>query len=152
MKQCTIPFATDPPTEMLGLPGSCLRLLCTTLENSAIDLWYANVTLAGGSVWLKDWSSVNERVGRNPDVAKYLGIYFAFGVGSAALVVVQTLILWIFCSIEVRPFPCHQTQMVSLSPKCMYPSIIVAFRYAGETDRKTANTRGRGNTGLPQIA
>ena len=31
----------------------------------------------------------------------YLGIYFAFGVGSAALVVLQTLILWIFCSIEV---------------------------------------------------
>ena len=44
---------------------------------------------------------VNERAGRNPDVAKYLGIYFAFGVGSAALVVLQTLILWIFCSIEV---------------------------------------------------
>jgi hypothetical protein len=31
----------------------------------------------------------------------YIGIYFAFGIGSAALVVVQTLILWIFCSIEV---------------------------------------------------
>ncbi|KAG9549242.1 ATP-binding cassette glutathione S-conjugate transporter, partial [Aureobasidium melanogenum] len=29
-----------------------------------------------------------------------IGIYFAFGIGSAALVVVQTLILWIFCSIE----------------------------------------------------
>jgi hypothetical protein len=37
----------------------------------------------------------------NPSVGKYIGIYFAFGVGSAALVVVQTLILWIFCSIEV---------------------------------------------------
>lgn len=35
-------------------------------------------------------------------MGKYIGIYFAFGVGSAALVVVQTLILWIFCSIEVR--------------------------------------------------
>jgi hypothetical protein len=34
-------------------------------------------------------------------VGKYIGIYFAFGVGSAALSVVQTLILWIFCSIEV---------------------------------------------------
>lgn len=34
-------------------------------------------------------------------MGKYIGIYFAFGVGSAALVVVQTLILWIFCSIEV---------------------------------------------------
>ncbi|KAI8947440.1 metal resistance protein YCF1 [Xylaria longipes] len=54
----------------------------------------------GGSVWLKTWAERNSAVGGNPDVAKYLGIYFAFGVGSAALTVVQTLILWIFCSIE----------------------------------------------------
>jgi len=52
-------------------------------------------------VWLKHWSEINQRYGGNPDVGKYIGIYFAFGVGSAALVVVQTLILWIFCSIEV---------------------------------------------------
>jgi len=37
----------------------------------------------------------------NPDVGKYIGVYFAFGIGSASLVVIQTLILWIFCSIEV---------------------------------------------------
>ncbi|KAK5166126.1 ATP-binding cassette glutathione S-conjugate transporter ycf1 [Saxophila tyrrhenica] len=60
----------------------------------------AQTAQIGGSVWLKDWSSINERLGGNPNVAYYLGIYFAFGVGSAALVVVQTLILWIFCSIE----------------------------------------------------
>ncbi|KAI0408708.1 metal resistance protein YCF1 [Xylaria palmicola] len=54
----------------------------------------------GGSVWLKNWAERNSAVGGNPDVAKYLGVYFAFGVGSAALTVVQTLILWIFCSIE----------------------------------------------------
>ncbi|GAW21801.1 hypothetical protein ANO14919_113260 [Xylariales sp. No.14919] len=54
----------------------------------------------GGSVWLKTWAERNSAVGGNPDVGKYLGIYFAFGVGSAALTVVQTLILWIFCSIE----------------------------------------------------
>lgn len=40
----------------------------------------------------------------NKDIGKYLGIYFAFGIGSSALVVVQTLILWIFCSIEVSVF------------------------------------------------
>ena len=57
---------------------------------------------AGASVWLKQWSEVNQRYGGNPNVGKYIGIYFAFGIGSAALVVVQTLILWIFCSIEVR--------------------------------------------------
>jgi hypothetical protein len=55
----------------------------------------------GGSVWLKNWSEVNGKAGKNPQVGKYLGIYFALGIGSSALVVVQTLILWIFCSIEV---------------------------------------------------
>lgn len=52
---------------------------------------------------MKNWSEINGEYGGNPDIGKYIGIYFAFGVGSAALVVVQTLILWIFCSIEVRP-------------------------------------------------
>jgi hypothetical protein len=59
----------------------------------------------GASVWLKQWSEVNQRAGGNPQVGKYIGIYFAFGIGSAALVVVQTLILWIFCSIEVCNTP-----------------------------------------------
>lgn len=62
----------------------------------------AETAKIGGSLWLKDWSEVNERYGSNPQVGKYIGIYFAFGIGSAALAVVQTLILWIFCSIEVR--------------------------------------------------
>jgi ATP-binding cassette subfamily C (CFTR/MRP) protein 1 len=57
--------------------------------------------MAGGSVWLKHWSYVNGKNGTNPRIGYYIGIYFALGVGSAALVVVQTLILWIFCSIEV---------------------------------------------------
>jgi hypothetical protein len=56
---------------------------------------------AGGSVWLKQWAEVNGEEGKNPNVGKYIGIYFAFGIGSASLVVIQTLILWIFCSIEV---------------------------------------------------
>jgi hypothetical protein len=60
------------------------------------------LTLQGASVWLRHWSEANQRYGGNPHVGRYIGIYFAFGVGSAALVVVQTLILWIFCSIEVR--------------------------------------------------
>ncbi|KAL8836868.1 MAG: hypothetical protein Q9170_002759 [Blastenia crenularia] len=54
----------------------------------------------GGSLWLKHWSEINQEYGGNPEVGKYIGVYFAFGVGSAGLVVVQTLILWIFCSIE----------------------------------------------------
>ena len=52
-------------------------------------------------MWLKEWAEVNQAYGSNPDVVRYIGIYFAFGVGSAALAVVQTLVLWIFCSIEV---------------------------------------------------
>ena len=64
----------------------------------------AQTASVGGNLWLKDWAEVNQENGFNPDVGKYIGIYFAFGVGSAALVVVQTLILWIFCSIEVRKF------------------------------------------------
>ncbi|KAF5844535.1 hypothetical protein GGP41_007571 [Bipolaris sorokiniana] len=60
----------------------------------------AQTTSIGANVWLKHWSDVNQRYGGNPHVGRYIGIYFSFGVGSAALVVVQTLILWIFCSIE----------------------------------------------------
>ena len=52
-------------------------------------------------MWLKRWSEVNGDQGMNPHVGFYIGIYFALGIGSAALVVVQTLILWILCSIEV---------------------------------------------------
>jgi hypothetical protein len=48
---------------------------------------------------------MNSRSGANPHVGKYIGIYFAFGIGNAALVVLQTLILWIFCSIEVSLRP-----------------------------------------------
>ncbi|KAI0887499.1 P-loop containing nucleoside triphosphate hydrolase protein [Annulohypoxylon maeteangense] len=60
----------------------------------------AQAAQIAGSVWLKNWSEVNGKAKANPDVGKYLGIYFALGVGSSALAVVQTLILWIFCSIE----------------------------------------------------
>jgi ATP-binding cassette, subfamily C (CFTR/MRP), member 1 len=56
----------------------------------------------GGGVWLKEWAEANGRAGGNPDVGKFIGIYFAFGIGASALTVIQTLILWIFCSIEVR--------------------------------------------------
>jgi ATP-binding cassette, subfamily C (CFTR/MRP), member 1 len=66
----------------------------------------ANTAQIGGSVWLKEWAETNSREGGNPDIGKYLGIYFAFGIGSALLTVVQTLILWIFCSIEVRACNC----------------------------------------------
>ena len=62
----------------------------------------AQTAQIGGSLWLKNWSEVNQDFGGNPEVGYYIGIYFAFGIGGAVLVVVQTLILWIFCSIEVN--------------------------------------------------
>lgn len=55
----------------------------------------------GGSVWLKEWSDTNQKLGYNTEFSKFIGIYFAFGVGASALSVAQTLVLWIFCSIEV---------------------------------------------------
>lgn len=55
----------------------------------------------GASVWLKEWSDENQKNGTNDHIGKFIGIYFVFGIGSSALTVVQTLILWIFCSIEV---------------------------------------------------
>lgn len=61
----------------------------------------AQVAQVGGSLWLKRWAEVNQDYNGNPQIGKYIGIYFAFGVGSAVLIVIQTLILWIFCSIEV---------------------------------------------------
>ncbi|EMR62218.1 putative metal resistance protein ycf1 protein [Eutypa lata UCREL1] len=38
----------------------------------------------GGSFWLKNWAEMNSKVHANPNVGMYLGIYFAFGIGSAA--------------------------------------------------------------------
>jgi ABC-type multidrug transport system fused ATPase/permease subunit len=50
--------------------------------------------------WLKNWTDYNEAHGRNESVGKFIGIYLAFGLGSSLLVIMQNLILWIFCSIE----------------------------------------------------
>ena len=65
-----------------------------------LTLLGAQTAQVGGNVWLKDWAEHNSKLHSNDGFGKYIGIYFAFGIGSAALVVVQTLILWIFCSIE----------------------------------------------------
>ena len=54
----------------------------------------------GSSFWLKKWSESGDR-DDSPSVGYFIGIYFALGMGSAALVIVQNLLLWIFCAIEV---------------------------------------------------
>ena len=65
-----------------------------------VALAAAQTAQIGGSFWLKSWSEHNEQSNSNSQVGKYIGVYFAFGIGGAALVVIQTLLLWIFCSIE----------------------------------------------------
>lgn len=67
------------------------------------DSWrHANCATAG-SVWLKEWSESNSRSNSNAQVGRYIGIYFAFGFGSAALTMAQSLILWLLCAVEVCP-------------------------------------------------
>lgn len=51
------------------------------------------------NVWLKHWSEINTFYGSNPHLVYYLVIYILLGVGSSLLVLVQTLILWIYCTI-----------------------------------------------------
>ncbi|KAK5652526.1 hypothetical protein OQA88_10432 [Cercophora sp. LCS_1] len=65
-----------------------------------VTLITAQAAQIAGSFWLKNWAERNTEAGTNPDIGKYLGIYFAFGIGAAGLTALQTLILWIFCSIE----------------------------------------------------
>jgi len=67
----------------------------------AAALLCAQTASMGSSVWLKEWSEANQEKGYNADIGKFIGIYFAFGIGAAGLTVIQTLVLWIFCSIEV---------------------------------------------------
>lgn len=51
------------------------------------------------SVWLKHWSEVNTELGSNPNIPKYLGIYFLLGIGFSFCSLIQTSFMWIFCSI-----------------------------------------------------
>ncbi|KAJ5280205.1 Metal resistance protein YCF1 [Penicillium angulare] len=53
-----------------------------------------------GNFWLKSWTEINEKHGGNEKTGLFIGVYLAFGLGSSLLVIVQNLILWIFCSIE----------------------------------------------------
>lgn len=76
-----------------NLFGVAIYMLCLVCSQAAT---------VGGNVWLKKWSEGNGKSHSNDHVGKYIGIYFAFGIGASALVVVQSLVLWIFCAIEVR--------------------------------------------------
>lgn len=73
-------------------PTSVMIFLVSTVLSMLVSV--------GANVWLKHWSEVNSRYGYNPDILKYLGIYFLLGFGSSALVLVQTCIMWIWCTIQ----------------------------------------------------
>jgi ATP-binding cassette subfamily C (CFTR/MRP) protein 1 len=71
----------------------------------AVCLWIFIVLLVqslqvSGSVWVKHWAEQNEKTGSNMSIAKNVGVYFGLGIVASAMVVVQTMIMWIFCSIR----------------------------------------------------
>jgi hypothetical protein len=104
-----------------------------------VALLTAQTAQVAGGFWLKRWSEVNEIAGKNPQVGKYIGIYFAFGFGSSALVVIQTLILWIFCSIEAsRKFHERMAYAIFRSPMSFFettPSGRVLNRFSSDIYR-----------------
>ncbi|KAL1984730.1 hypothetical protein VTN96DRAFT_8763 [Rasamsonia emersonii] len=104
-----------------------------------LALLAAQTTQVAGGFWLKRWSEVNEIVGGNPEIGKYIGIYFAFGFGSSALVVLQTLILWIFCSIEAsRKFHERMAFAIFRSPMSFFettPSGRILNRFSSDIYR-----------------
>lgn len=50
--------------------------------------------------WLKYWSEENERRGSNEDIWKFVGVYAAIGIFSAAFNNLRTIVLLLYCSIR----------------------------------------------------
>lgn len=73
-------------------PSSVIIFLVSTVLSMLVSV--------GANIWLKHWSEINSRYGYNPDILKYLGIYFLLGIGSSSLVLIQTCIMWIWCTIQ----------------------------------------------------
>ena len=88
----------------------------------ALALLAAQTAQIGGSFWLKNWSEINEAHGSNPQVGKYIGIYFAFGIGGAALVVIQVR-TYHFCFSLC--FDWKHPETWDLSPVCL-PALFFA--------------------------
>lgn len=63
-------------------------------------LLFSQTASVGSAAWLTRWAHANSEVGLNEDIGWYLGVYFALGIGASLLTMIQTLVLWIFCSIE----------------------------------------------------
>ncbi|KAK4053428.1 hypothetical protein OIV83_001593 [Microbotryomycetes sp. JL201] len=54
----------------------------------------------GTNVWLKNWSQRNSETGNNGNLTYYLGIYAAFGVGAAAVLFANGVLLYSLCVIR----------------------------------------------------
>lgn len=71
----------------------------------AVCVWLFTVAAVqalqvSGSIWLKNWAELNEKLGGNSDIVKNMSVYFAFGFAASAMLVVQTMIMWVYCSIQ----------------------------------------------------
>jgi ATP-binding cassette subfamily C (CFTR/MRP) protein 1 len=71
----------------------------------AVCVWLFSVAAVqslqvGSAVWLKNWAENNEKSSANPEIAKNVGIYFALGISASAMIVIQTMIMWVYCSIQ----------------------------------------------------
>lgn len=54
----------------------------------------------GTNVWLKNWSQHNNVVGYNDNVKYYLSVYFALGLGTALLYLINGILLACVCVIR----------------------------------------------------
>lgn len=73
-------------------PSSVILFLSATVTSMLVSVC--------ANVWLKHWSEVNTKYGYNPNIPKYLGIYFLLGIASSVLILIQTCVMWIFCTIS----------------------------------------------------
>lgn len=65
----------------------------------ALGSYLVNVA---STFWLEHWSEINTKYGYNPNVGKYLGIYFLLGIGYSLASLIQNTYLWIFVLFKVR--------------------------------------------------
>ncbi|KAJ4180063.1 ATP-binding cassette glutathione S-conjugate transporter ycf1 [Fusarium falciforme] len=79
----------------------------------AVTLVGAQVAEIGGNVWLKQWSEANDDPNPDVDVKKYLGIYVAFGLCSAGLVILQSSTMWLWCSIKASR-KLHESMIIAI--------------------------------------
>lgn len=79
-------------------PVSVGFLLVALLASQASSL--------GGNIWIKIWTEATQRSETKLNVGRYIGIYLAFGFGSAFLVAIEQILLWMLCSIQASNFLC----------------------------------------------